>query len=1070
MAETVGTRGTLENLVEMLVRVPELADVGTRDQLVERVRRQLRRPLLVKRFNDIRPELSSLVNATAACSGGLHALASIVAEQHAGDISAIRSVVADLSPGLLSGPDRNHLSGLLSNLPAHQVAEAVDGLGGAEQLYSMRTWRDTSAAIGIMEGLPIPDDGVPQVLAFASRLSELLTGPVADGLRTWVDTVAGGLNVDLAALVQMRGGPGPLAATSSAFTPPSPRTPNSLRSDTRIVGGGVPIRNRNFTGRSELLDQLAEVLSRGEQAAVLPPTIHGLGGVGKTQLVVEYLHRHLDDYELVWWIPAEHTTTVLAALTQLAETLRLTVTEDRQQTARTVLEALAGLRVPWLLVYDNADNPDTLKPLLPATGGHVIVTTRNPEWGSVGRPIEVNVFPRAESIQMLEGRGLHMQPGEADVLADKLGDLPLALEQAALWCRSTAMPVSEYIELLDSHSRPDLLSESKPYNYPETMTAFVTLASKALRETAPAGAQLFELLAFLSGEPVSQSLLSRGKSAEVTEPLRSTLNDSVALSRVVRDLNNRGLAKVYPGQHIQVHRLVQDILRDILPPELGRQTLLNTQRLLAAANPGDPDERADQHASQAELGPHLDRARMIYAEDESAREVVLDHARYLYLIGDYENSLKLATDAEKHWAKPSDDPVLGPNGDSTLRARSLMANALRVLGKAKEAQALAKDTYDRMCASLRLGELHEFTLIHANQVAADLRIAGHYTEALQFDTASLERHRLVFSATDAYTLRAQANLAVDLRMMGDFSKAFEQDSEIARHWEDVGDSDPRALAAYINQARNFYGMGAYEAGLAWIEQWRGPLSAALGAGSSQVLLAQRTHAILLRKLGKLFEAREILRVHFDSTMARFGETHEFTNAAAVSYANVLRQVGAMGEAAQLIEDAMARYGEFFGERNPLTLAAKVNQAILLRAMGDLDQARLLNETCYADFGEVLGPTHPYTLCAGVSYATDLALHGDHDEACRLSEQMYQVSQEHSAGGHDARNGREHPYLLMRAINLSHDLRAVGRTAEADKLRRTSLQALRTSLGAAHPEVQAIERDERTEGDIEPPPT
>ncbi|MFD0597432.1 hypothetical protein ACFQZ4_38355 [Catellatospora coxensis] len=216
----MGTRGTLENLVEMLVRVPELADPAVRDQLIEQMRLVLRRTLRVKRFDDVRHEMSSLVNTSAACSGGLRVLAAIVAEQHVGDTSAIHAAVAELSPGLLSGPDRDHLRSLLSNLAASQVAEAVDGLGGAEQLYSMRTWRDTAGAIKIMEGLPIPDDGVPQVLAFASRLSELLTGPIADGLRTWVDTVAGGLGVDLAALVLLRGGAGPLPATAApAFTP-----------------------------------------------------------------------------------------------------------------------------------------------------------------------------------------------------------------------------------------------------------------------------------------------------------------------------------------------------------------------------------------------------------------------------------------------------------------------------------------------------------------------------------------------------------------------------------------------------------------------------------------------------------------------------------------------------------------------------------------------------------------------------------------------------------------------------------------------------------------------------------
>jgi tetratricopeptide (TPR) repeat protein len=523
------------------------------------------------------------------------------------------------------------------------------------------------------------------------------------------------------------------------------------------------------------------------------------------------------------------------------------------------------------------------------------------------------------------------------------------------------------------------------------------------------------------------------------------------------------------AQRIQVHRLVQDILRDIMPPDRARETLRNAQRLLATANPGDPDEQGDLE-SQAELGPHLERAKMIYAEDIEARQVIVDHVRYLYIIGDYENSLRLATEAEEFWAKEEPGPLMGPDGNMTLVVRGQIANAKRVLGQAQEAQQLARETYDQMRSSPRLGDKHEFTLILGNQVGHDLRINGNYSDALEFDKESLGRHQEVFGPTAAYTLRSQSNLAVDLRMIGEFVDAFEQDRTVASHWEDVGGSDPRALAAYINMARNYYGMGAYKAGLEWLEQWRAALNEKLGAGSSQVLIAERTYAILLRKLGQLFEARAILRDHAERAVLRFGEVHEFANAAVMSHANVLRQTGDLNEAATLSSGAVGRYRAYFGDSHPLTLAAQVNQAIILRSLGEHDRVRQLNQECYDKFTAVLGPTHPYTTCAGASLATDLALAGEHGAALELSEAVYQVSQAMAGGGHEARDGAEHPYLLMRGINLSHDLRAVGRGDEADRLYKTSLAALKDLLGAGHPEVQAIERGERTEGDIEPPPT
>jgi hypothetical protein len=119
---------------------------------------------------------------------------------------------------------------------------------------------------------------------------------------------------------------------------------------------------------------------------------------------------------------------------------------------------------------------------------------------------------------------------------------------------------------------------------------------------------------------------------------------------------------------------------------------------------------------------------------------------------------------------------------------------------------------------------------------------------------------------------------------------------------------------------------------------------------------------------------------------------------------------------------------------------------------------------------VLGADHPYTLCAGTSLATDHALAGNHTTALRLSTHMLDLSREKSGGGHEARRGGEHPYLLMRAVNLSHDLRETGAELEAEALRQEALSGLRRSLTPTHPDVIAAENHDRAEGDIEPPPT
>jgi tetratricopeptide (TPR) repeat protein len=1085
VTDAVRDRNDLNNLVDALFQVPGLADAATRDERISDLRRSLRRPLTISRFDDDRHDLYSIVNTCLSCSGGLSTLTRLVRERHPGQAS---SRAFDLAAGLvasttLSTPDQELLQSYLVGVPVGDIAIAVDSLVDAAELGSLQVWRDIPRAIRGLERLPASAGGVPQILTFVDRLSHVVGGTLADDLNGWIDLVAGGLGVSVGALGQLRGADTPRAIGVAASTPAQradsgqEQVPTQARrsEDAGMIWGGVPIRNKNFAGRVALLQELERALGSGSPASVLPQTVHGMGGVGKTQLVIEYVYRHQYEYDIVWWVPSEQMSTVLSSLTQLAERLGLPLTDDRQQTALAVIDALTSTELRWLLVFDNADDPAALGPYVRCKGGHVVVTTRNQEWANVGQAIEVDVFQRSESVELLQRRS-HDELGqpripdaEADRLAEKLGDLPLALEQAAAWFLATAMPIEEYIELLDSHIK-DLLSEGKPANYPLTVAAFVTLAIEQLRSSAPAAAQLFELFAFLGGEPVSVSLLRRGGTAALSEPLRTMLASSIPTNRTVRDLNRFGLAKVDALQRVQVHRLVQRVLRESLSPELASQTLRNAQLLLAEANPGDPDENPEQAANMEEIGPHIEPADLVHAPDLQAKIVVLDHTRYLWMTGDYEANLRRAERASRAWEDDASDPNLGPDGELTLRAKALLANACRTLGDSAEAAEIARDAYDRMLRSRQLGRKHEYTLILGNQVGHDLRIAGNYPAALDFDLDLVTRHREVFEEDSNYTLRALGNLAVDYRMIGDFAAAYRLDQEIASRWENVGSSDPQAVHANLNLARSCYGLGAYQLGLEILDRWQPVLQSRLSPAHRDVLLAGRTRAILLRKLGRYDEALEVIRDNKDRVEKRFRPAHEFSVAAAVSYANALRERNRLDEAAEAIEDALNRYDRDFGPRHPLTLVARVNEAIIRRARGEFAQARALDEQCYDALAEVLGQTHPYTLCAAASMATDLARASEHSAAAGLSREVLDVTREKFGGGHEARDGASHPYFVMRAVNLSIDLRAIGQTEEANALLETSVDDLRATLGADHPELAAVERGERTEGDIEAPPT
>jgi len=239
---------------------------------------------------------------------------------------------------------------------------------------------------------------------------------------------------------------------TTAVFPGGRTTPSSpLASSGRFPGAGpaisnLPPRNRNFSGRGHLLDQIHADLQSAAAAAVVPTeAVHGLGGIGKTELATEYAHRFGSDYDIAWWIPAEEPAAAAGALGGLARRLGIPEAADRSEMVAKLFDALRS-RDRWLLVYDNAEEPDQVTGLLPpAGGGHVLVTSRWQAWGRHATPLRLGVLARPESIEFLQRRIGDADPGGLDAVADALGDLPLALEEAAAYLEATGEGVQEYL-------------------------------------------------------------------------------------------------------------------------------------------------------------------------------------------------------------------------------------------------------------------------------------------------------------------------------------------------------------------------------------------------------------------------------------------------------------------------------------------------------------------------------------------------------------------------------------------------------------------------------------------------
>lgn len=734
----------------------------------------------------------------------------------------------------------------------------------------------------------------------------------------------------------------------AALEAPSAATIRDVRITRNFPGRGpgvcnLPARNENFTDRLEYLEDLHRVLLAEASGTLQACVLHGLGGVGKTQTVIEFAHRFASHYDVIWWIRAEQAVGITDHLTWLARELGISHFAEHSRMIAALWQELRR-RDRWLLIYDNARSPLALAPYWPPAGtGDVLVTSRHRAWGGSGTTVQVQPFAQLDAVTFLRKRANAPDELAAAAVAEALGCLPLALEQAAAYVEETQTSLESYRQLLAA-DHPGLLAAGHPQWYGETVaTTWAVSITTACQEQPQAHATL-AILAYLAPDDIPRDLL-RKHSDVLDGPLREVAADPVTYDLLLASLIGFSLITADP-QRISIHRLVQLTIRNQLTPAERTAFRACAVRLLVAAF---PDHSSDKAAwpTCGRLLPHV--SGLVDSPACGELGILLHRAgRYLHRRGDYPEA--------QHFLE---------------RALEVRTSAARDAPAAHAASTVQRTSAELEAETLTaLGRVYYHT--------ADLAKARQCTER------ALELYRVTAGEGTPPVIENTIHLSRVLRELGDFDAA----ERVARDLTQVAPPAPMLAAARQVHGDALWRLGRLEEAQ---NAYRDALALRQSTSADPLdLAANHKHlGIVLAELGDLKTAEGELR----SARALLVQDYDEDNLDVIDVdnhlADILRRSGRPEEARDLLVHVIHVREKLVGP-HPDLAGSLTRYGATLAALGNHTAAIDTLQHAQAMFADRMGADHPYVAEAGIVLATVMRDAGETSAALDRAEHALSI--------------------------------------------------------------------------------
>src|SRR6266704_1050136 len=668
-------------------------------------------------------------------------------------------------------------------------------------------------------------------------------------------------------------------------------------------------RNPFFTGREEILEALHTQLGVDRTVALTQSTaLHGLGGVGKTQIALEYAYRHAFEYNAVFWIEAETSESIISGLLAVAEVLQLPGRDNKdQQRVIAAVQRWLTTHSQWLFIWDNVEDLDLLNRFLPPTRtGALLITTRYQALGTLARSTDLLPMELEEGMLFLlrrarvldteaTGEQVHQlamkmpsQYAAAVDMVTALGGLPLALDQAGAYIEETKCGLSGYLLRYEQQRMRLLERRGGPSSdHPNSVTATFLLAIEQVEREQHGAVDVLRMCALLHAEAIPEELFMAG-GAYLGSELAALAADSFQFDQTIAFLENLSLVQRQPETRtLSLHRLVQVVLKEHMPEAIRRLWVRRMLRTLSQLFPSDEKTQANYWQSCERLLPHA-LACLAQSEQEVGEEVLsiplLSHvATYLSDCSPYAEAEALFQRAIRRG-----EQVLGVDHPQVGEAICGLATLSWRQGKYGEAEPLFQ-------RAIHLGEqalgvdhpqvataLHGLAILYAEQ--------GKYAEAEPLHQRALHIRERALGAEHPQVAAVLHNLAVDSSEQGRYEEAQSLFQRVLQIWEQIlGPEHPRVAEALQGQANLFLAQGQDEQARPLLLRALQTRERSLGPNHPKIAEPLRDLAILEQRQGKLSEAISLAERALLICSQALGDAHPQTTALQTLYARLIQE-------------------------------------------------------------------------------------------------------------------------------------------------------------------------------------